>query len=284
MKKLLWLLLILNGLVAAVWLAGFSLPSKPVAGLVAPTQDAKRLQLLSELPRLPPRTGELEVATDTSSGLADARPSPDAGSAEPPSNSAAVTDAGLAESANAPAEPGTGNEVSPEAIVPAMSPAATTTTVPEPTNVPAAAPLCYRTGLLTSGKHEAVGAELRKAGVSDLKLSERGRAQPRYWVFWSGSLDEVEAVEQTLKSAVVRDWYRFRGTGGGAGISLGVFGQRGTAQQHQRNLAAKGVHAQIGERYAPQAQLRWTFSVEVAAVDTLKASMRRQGVSLEACP
>ncbi len=295
MKKILWLLLILNGLAGAAWLAGFSLPSKPTAQQAAPTQDAKRLQLLSELPRLPPRTGELGITADAPLGAADdGEASPASG--EPRLSSPPVVDpAGSAEPASAPAEPANGSERPPVvAVVPetpasasGASPAAqppAATAITEPSSVPDGGPLCYRTGFLSGDKHEAAGASLRKAGVSDLKLSQRGRARPRYWVYWSGSLGEVGAVEQALKSAAMRDWYRFRGSEGGAGISLGVFGQRSTAQKHQRNLAAKGIQAQIGERYAPQAQLRWTFTVDAAAADTLKASMQRQGVSLEICP
>ena len=58
MKIVLWWLLALNGLAAAVWLSGFDWPAASRPEPAAPTLAAKRLQLLSELTSLPPRIDE----------------------------------------------------------------------------------------------------------------------------------------------------------------------------------------------------------------------------------
>ena len=52
----------------------------------------------------------------------------------------------------------------------------------------------------------------------------------------------------------------------------------------EKALAAAGVQAQIDERYAPQAMLRWTVNATPAQVAAASPGLADKGVRLERCP
>jgi hypothetical protein len=304
MKTVLWVLLALNGLLAVVWLAGLSLPPQPVAELTVPAPSAKPLQLLSELPALPPRLDALPADDGISSGAPqeDVLP-PD----EPPAVQIPSTEPQIAHSTSLPAarspEP---VAVVVESTAQAAAPASPPPAKPTPAKPPAAmeptppvevtpAPImadppvadgvvCYRTAALAGDVYEAAGQALRGADLGDPVLQPQDRARPRHWVYWTGAADEQAGIEERLKAAGVRDWYRLRAADGVLRISLGVYGQADGARRRQHELAAKGIQTQISERYTPQARLRWTFTAPAAAVAAARDSLQRQGVRLEVCP
>lgn len=336
MKILLWLLLALNALVAAVWLSGFSLPAKPPLDAQLPTLTAKRLELLSELPALPPRLdaqpddslsgasgpdvvapaptsldGNVPQAVASSEApvpgatLPSAQPTPAPAAMSPaepapePAQAAALPDALPGpESALGPAPvaapqavtvptspPDGGAHLSdlPQTGAPPPDAVATPPATPAPsTGLQAGATdtlACYRTAAVAPDANERIGAAVREAKLGEPVLKSQGR--PRFWVYWGGSADAVAGVEERLKAAGVKDWYRV----GGADtmISLGVYGQADGARRRQRELAAKAIQSRIDERYPPQARLHWQIMALPAAVDAAKADLERRGVRLEAC-
>lgn len=296
MRTMLWLLLLLNGVAALVWMAGFSLPARPVAEPAAPTPSAKRLQLLSELPAPPQRLDSLPLdgvmaadVTDPGSAAEVDTPPPDlaagnllAGTAVEPSivTLAAPVEAAAEPSAPKLALPVTDTPPSTELASTQLGPSA-----PDMATPPSAdAAVCYRTAALAGDAYEAAGALLRQAGLGEVVLQPQDRARSRHWVHWTGSAAAAAEVEERLRAAGVRDWYRLRGADGTVRISLGVYGQADGARRRQRELAAKAIQTQISERYAPQARLRWTVTATAAAVAAASDSLRAQGLQLEACP
>lgn len=304
MKTVLWLLLALNGLAAAVWLAGFSVPPKPVAELTIPAPSAKPLQLLSELPALPPRLDTLPadygVPPDApeEGGLPPAQPpavevpgSP-APVAEPqvpqnaplPVASSPAPDATAAKETPMPTPPDKAATAKPPVLADPEPPVDATAT-PVTTGLPVGdGTACYRTAALAGDVYEAAGTALREAGLGEPTLQPQDRARPRHWVYWAGAADELTSIEERLKAAGVRDWYRLRTDDGMLRISLGVYGQADGARRRQRELAAKAIQTQISEHYTPQARLRWTFTAQPATVDAVKDRLQGQGVRVEACP
>lgn len=321
MKILLWLLLALNALVAAVWLSGFSLPAKPPLEAQLPTLTAKRLELLSELPALPARLDA--QPGDAFSGVAGpdlataASTSPDGDAPQTATSSGAPAPGSLPSieptpAAVLPAEPPpTATPAATLAIAPAVPvaapPAATAPAAPpdgaHPSDVPQAGtsspaaaatsaataglqadatdtPACYRTAAAAPDANRRTGEALREAKLGEPVLKSKGR--PRFWVYWSGPADAVAGVEERLKAAGVKDWYRV----GGADpmISLGVYGQADGARRRQRELAAKAIQSRIDERYPPQARSHWQIMTLPAAVEAAKADLERRGVRLAACP
>lgn len=282
MRKLPWLLLALNGVVAGLWLAGFAVP--PSAPLAPPSlaPSAKSLQLLSELPSLPPRldapppspNDPVSPQTVAPSGAADDGPgalAQQAVASEPHGEQAAV------ETPPSPVAP----------VVPAQeasSQLATPAAADAPASGVAQGPVCYRTPELGGDAYEAAGRALREAALGDPVLQPQSGARARYWVYWEGSAAQVEAVEARLKAAGIRDWYRLRGNGGKSLLSMGVYGQQDGAQRRQSQLAAKDVPTQISARYRPQARLRWTVTTTAAAVQAARDRLQAQGVVLDSCP
>lgn len=303
-----WLLLALNGLVAAVWLAGFSVPPKPVVEPPAPTPSAKSLQLLSELPALPPRLDTLPV----DSGLLRGTPgenvaSPAGAPVERPGVETPVAGPEIAVNGPAPAVrspallAAPAESTAPSTAAPSAAPAQAAPAeppvpaVPRPVvNTSAASvtvdlpsgggPTCYRTALLAGDAYEAAGTALREADLGEPILQPQDRARPRYWVYWKGAPDELAGIEQRLKAIGVRDWYRLRAADGMPRLSLGVYGRMDGARRRQRELAAEAIQAQISARYPPQAKLRWTVVALPAAVEVAKDRLQGQGVRLEVCP
>jgi hypothetical protein len=147
---------------------------------------------------------------------------------------------------------------------------------------PAAAdgPACFRTAAFAPDAQQRVEAALRDAGFEQAVV--KSTLRPRYWVYWTGAPGAAAGVEQALKAAGARDWYRVGGARE-ATISLGVYGQVDGARRRQRQLAAYGVEAKVKERYAAQARLRWQVSASPVAVETAQEALKRQGVGLEAC-
>lgn len=295
MRTVLWVLLALNGLLAAVCVAGFSLPPAPMAEPPVLAPWAKPLQLLSELPALPPRLDALPA----DDGMAPGAPQEgDLPLDEPPAVQIPMAEPQIAPSTSLPAAGSPGPIAVPadtkvETAAPGSAPP------PEPVSAkpPAAASapimagppvadgaVCYRTAALAGDAYEAAGQALRDAGLGEPILQPQDRARPRHWVYWSGSADEQAGIADRLKAAGVRDWYRLRAADGMSRISLGVYGQADGARRRQRELAAKGIQTQISERYTPQARLRWTFTAQAAAVAAARDSLHSQGVRLEACP
>ena len=295
MRTTLWLLLVLNGLAAAVWLAGFSVPPKPVVNVaISTTPGAIPLQLLSELPALPPRLDALpadfkappgEPAGDSplpaepavpevAETLASATELVAGGSQAP-----AVSPVPDGESLQVPEQPADG-PVPTSTVADAVAPSPAT---PEQPVEADDAPACYRTPILAADAYEAVGAVLRGAELGEPTLQPQGRARPRHWVYWVGAADELAGIEKRLKAAGVRDWYRLPVTDGMSRISLGVYGQADGARRRQRELAAKAVQTQIRERYTPPAKLRWTVNARPAAVDAAADRLQRRSVRLEPC-
>lgn len=291
MRTMLWLLLLLNGVAAAVWMAGFSLPARPVAEPAAPTPSAKRLQLLSELPAPPQRLDSLPLdgvmaadLTDPGSAIEVDTPAPEPAAA-PVVEPSIVTLAAPVEAATEPSAPKRALPVTDTA--PSTEPGSTqlALSVPDMAAPPSGdAAVCYRTAALAGDAYEAAGALLRQAGLGEAVLQPQDRARSRHWVYWTGSAAAATEVEERLRAAGVRDWYRLRGADGTVRISLGVYGQADGARRRQRELAAKAIQTQISERYAPQARLRWTVTATAAAVAAASDSLRAQGLQLEACP
>ncbi len=301
MRTVLWVLLALNGMLAVVWLAGFSLPPQPVAELTVPAPSAKPLQLLSELPALPPRLDTLPADDGISPGAAQEGDVPPD---EPPAVQIPITEPQIAQSTSLPAarspepvaavvestaEAAARGSPPPAKPTPAKPPAAVEPAPPvEVTSAPILADppvaVCYRTAALAGDAYEAAGQALRGASLGEPILQPQDRARPRHWVYWTGAADEQAGIEERLKAAGVRDWYRLRAPDGMLRISLGVYGQADGARRRQRELAAKGIQTQISERYTPQARLRWTFTAQAAAVAAARDSLQSQGVRLEVCP
>jgi len=303
MRTVSWVLLALNGLLAMVSVAGFSLPPAPMAELPAPAPSAKPLQLLSELPVLPPRLDSLPAADEPSPGAPqvgdlplDEAPPVQIPIAEPQiatstSLPAARSPGPVAVQVNTQAETAApGSPPAPEPV--SAKPPATASAPPvevRPAPILAGPPVadgavCYRTAALGGDAYEAAGQALRDAGLGEPVLQPQDRARPRHWVYWTGAADEQAGIAERLKAAGVRDWYRLRAADGMVRISLGVYGQADGARRRQRELAAKGIQTQISERYTPQARLRWSVTAQAAAVAAARDSLQGQGVRLEACP
>lgn len=322
MRLMLWSLLALNGVAAALWLAGVKVPAASHPAVPPPALTAQRLELLSELPSPPPRLGAQDdalpqapspestpaaVETVAPSPLAPEVPKPEGvvatnmpapavEEALPPPVSASPPVSGM-EPAAAKAATATEPKPEPKPIVPAplvaptapeVAPAPATPQTPtSKSGKPATASdapdrvACYRTTEFAPDARERVEAALQKAGLTpaDIKSSVR----PRYWVYWSGAPAAAGEVEQALKAAGVKDWYRVGG-GREATLSLGVYGQADGARRRQRELAGKGIQAAVAERYATQARQRWQVKTSPAAVESARATLASAGVRLEACP
>jgi hypothetical protein len=268
MKKLTWLLLALNAIAAAVWLAGFELPA-PAPPAPPPPSGAKRLQLLSELPQLPPRLDALPAEPEPAASSGDAAAAPEPGELTVPA------DVGAPQVAVTP--PADAQPVAASTPADTPAPAAPVTT-------PATTPACYRTAPLGTDAYERAGDALRAAGLGEPRLQPPARVRERYWVYWSGSAEQVGEVEAKLKAAGLRDWYRQRGAGGQMRLSLGMYGQLDSARRRQRELAAHGIQAQISPRYPPQTRLRWVITAAAPAVEAARPRLQAQGVGLEPCP
>ena len=312
MRIMIWSLLALNGMVAALWLSGATVPvvSRPAAS--PPALTAKRLELLSELPSPPHRLGAQndERPQQAATALQESSPAAANGAAQfsTPVESAAPEDSpGAAEAApraqdtpppamsGSPASlsAGAGDPVAQQmppqpiksASAAAPGPAAVDTPA-APSTAPAAADVepdgaaCFRTAEFAPDARERIAAALQEAGLrpADLKSSVR----PRYWVYWSGAPGAATNVERALKAAGLKDWYRVGGARE-ATISLGVYGQAAGARRRQSQLAARGVEAAVAERYAAAARLRWQVNASTAAVESARAELEGAGVRLESC-
>lgn len=312
MKILLWWLLALNGLVAAVWLSGFSWPGASQPEPAPPTLAAKRLELLSELPSLPPRIDEQfemsakqsggpdavgqpvtdspapetsaadapgALTTDTAPPVATALPGAPQG--EPPADAPSVAPQAAVgpETASAPAMPAAAVDDSATA---SAAPTLGTASITD-TNVAAEqdAPVCHRTPAVAPEAKDRIGAAMRDANLGEPVL--KSSARPRYWVYWSGAPADAARVEKALKSAGVQDWYRLAGASK-ATISLGLYGQDERARRRQRELAAKAIQASVEQRYPAKARLHWQITARPSAVAAAAADLTRAGVHLERCP
>lgn len=291
MRTMLWLLLLLNGMLALAWMAGFSVPARPVAEPTAPTPSAKRLQLLSELPAPPQRLDSLPLDGVMAADVTDPGSAVEvdtlalehaAGNllAAPAVEPSIVTLAAPVETATEPGAPKLALSVTETATSTKVGPSAPDMATPPPAD----AGVCYRTAALAGDAYEAAGALLRQVGLGEPVLQAQDRARSRHWVYWTGTADAATQVEERLQAAGVRDWYRLRAADGTVRISLGVYGQADGARRRQRELAAKAIQTQISERYAPQARLRWTVTATAAAVAAASDGLRAQGLQLEACP
>lgn len=304
MRMLVWVLLALNGVAAVLWGLGFSVPATSRPESPQPTLSAKRLELLSELPSPPARLDVQEEALPPPLALADTPLAAPADQAPADEAAGAPTPAPVSPAAAPPADASVATVAAPTVAVPAPTAASED---PEPTK-PAATPVneapvaeaatatpatrpaapieapdgpaCFRTAAFAPDEQQRVEAALREAGFEQALV--KSMLRPRYWVYWSGAPGAVAGVEQALKAAGVRDWYRVGGARE-ATISLGVYGQVDGARRRQRQLAANGVEAKVRERYAAQARLRWQISASPAAVETAREALKRQGVGLEAC-
>jgi hypothetical protein len=279
MKILVWLLLALNVAAAAFGIAGFAVPAPipPAEPPAAP--DARRLQLLSELPALPPRLDGM-AAAELTGGEVSIEPSASSAAPAPPQASPPAVQSAP------PPEPAASEPPVPAPVDTASAPGNAHTAL-EATPGDAAdgtTARCFRTDVLGADAYQAGGAALREAGFGEPVLRAEGGARPRYWVYWDGPAAELEAVEARLKSASLRDWYRTRGPDGATRLSMGVYGQADGARRRQRELAAKGVQTAIGESYRPPARLRWTVTATAVAVADAHDRLHAKGVSLEACP
>lgn len=319
MRIMLWSLLALNGVAALLWIVGVSVPPASRPAVAPPTLTAKRLELLSELPSPPARLAAPDdalpppiaptdeampaAARDGDAPQADAASTPAVGVAPAPSDApvAATGASGAAAStqvdtgasavgAASPSPPAVNEpppapkQVPPLAQAPENAAPVPVGAEPSP-NAAAAAPgagaTCFRTAEFASDAKERVEAALRAAGFGQAKL--KSSVRPHYWVYWSGTPGAAAGVEQALKTAGVRDWYRVGGARE-AVLSLGVYGQADGARRRQSQLAAKGVETTVAERYAAAARLRWQISASPAAVESAQAVLQRQGVSLAPCP
>lgn len=309
MKIMLWSLLALNGVAALLWMAGVTVPATSRPQAPPPALAAQRLELLSELPVPPARLAESDdelppsiaptdgptpaIVPDTPQADAAAAPAP-ASAAAPSGAPVAATGAAGGEAASSPVA---GVESPVEVTPPAPQAAPPPADVAQPSQnsppadasappadavavAPGTAPTCFRTPEFAPDARERVEGALRGAGFEQVAL--KSSVRPRYWVYWSGTPGAAGQVEQALKTAGVRDWYRVGG-GRDATISLGVYGQMDGARRRQRELAAKGIQATVGERYAAQARLHWQVTAPAAAVESARAQLERQRVSLKAC-
>lgn len=298
MRAVVWILLVLNGLAAGAWLSGITVPAQVPPEPSLPGDASAPLRLLSELPHPPPLLDSSlpELAMTGDSPLEDAQPAgqdgdsapsvetpPQAARNVPVSAPPAASEAPHAPTST-PARASAGQTDAAEVMTEV---AAASSASPMQQQEPAAAvdePVCYRTAALSGDVYQAAGVSLRAAGFDRLDLQPLNGARPRYWVYWSGDVDQVGAIEARLKAAAVGDWYRMRMPGREARLSLGVYGQKAGARSRQRALADKGVQAQIDERYPPQAMLRWRVNAAPARVASASAALADQGVRLERCP
>jgi hypothetical protein len=280
MRTLVWLLLALNVAAAALGIAGFRLPAASPPPEPAASPNARRLQLLSELPTLPPRLDGPAAAELTGGEVAITPPA----SAAAPAPGDAPASAPVVESVPLPREPASSALPTPSPTETASAPGDTGAAAAVPGDVAeGASARCFRTGVLGVDSYQAGGAALREAGFGEPVLRPEGGARPRYWVYWDGAAADLEAVEARLKSAGGRDWYRTRSPDGATRLSMGVYGQADGARRRQRELAAKGVQTAVAESYRPPARLRWTVTATAAAVASARERLLAKGVSLEAC-
>lgn len=297
MRAMVWILLVLNGLAAGAWLSGITVPAPAPQEPSLSGGASAPLRLLSELPH-PPRLLDSslpDVAMTGDSPFADSEPAGQDGDSAPSvetppvaTQEASVSATPAASEAREPMSipaQGSAEQADAAEALPEVAAASSLSPVQqqEPA-APVAEPVCYRTAALSGDVYQAAGESLRAAGVNTLDLQPLGEARPRYWVYWSGDVDQVGAIEARLKAAAVRDWYRMRMPGRAAKLALGVYGQKAGARTRQRALAEKGVQAQIDERYPPQAMLRWTVNATPAQVAAASAGLADEGVRLERCP
>ena len=273
MRIMLWSLLALNGVAALLWMAGVIVPAASPQAVPPPTLTAKRLELLSELPSPPARLATHEDALPSSFASPDAPlPAPpqdalpgETGDVRGPAIASASSDTAVGEAAASNgasgssqtdgAVPVTESVPQPQQSISAALPASESAPAgvsgqPESAKVSppagaqgavaqsAAAPTsesCFRTAEFAPDARERVEAALSAAGFEKVELLSSVR--PRYWVYWSGAPSAATGVEQALKTAGVRDWYRVGGARE-ATISLGVYGQAEGAQRRQSQLAA----------------------------------------------
>lgn len=283
MRIVIWALVGLNAIAAVLVAAGFALPAASPPEPPGPAPSATRLELLSELPSPPARLDELAEAAPP---LGDSPGFPDATPSEPASPPEAPATAKLAAGSEPPPlaqSPGSAPKPDPKADAPApvadskpASPSAPASALPDQN-----APACFRTAEFAPDAKPRIEGSLHAAGFEQVAVRSTNRA--RYWVYWSGERGAADGIEQALRAAGVKDWYR-AGGGAGATISLGVYGQADGARLRQRQLAAKGVEADIAERYPPQARLRLQITAPPSAVEAAMGGLTRDGVRLEPCP
>lgn len=231
MKILLWSLLALNGLAAALWLSGFSLPATPRPEPAAPTLTAKRLELLSELPSLPPRidaqsaeSAPIEAgpqATDPSVTAPPAAETSPANAPDAPAAADAAPPATLASEEPVPAPAvAEQNRPPPENAAPQAAPApaaAPVSDVPDAASAPAATPPAVADGNAadagSSAPQATPAANATVTAVPDVPVCHRTAAvAPEAKDRIGAAVREAKLGESVLKSSVrSRYWVYWRG-------------------------------------------------------------------------
>ncbi len=160
MRILLWLLLALNGVAVALWLAGYAVP--PSAPVTPPplAPSAKPLQLLSELPALPQR---LDALPPSPSEAVNPPVAADAGADSPaPDGSPGVVAqqpvAGEPHGEQAAVETPPGSVASVVPADEASSQLAAAAAADVPASEMAQDPVCYRTPALSGATVESTRA------------------------------------------------------------------------------------------------------------------------------
>ncbi|MGE0810472.1 MAG: hypothetical protein AB7N69_07630 [Immundisolibacter sp.] len=324
MRLMLWSLLALNGVAAALWLAGVTVPAASRPAAPPPALAAKRLELLSELPSPPPRIGAQDDALPQSPApaLSQSAPAAAEGAAPPgdapqatkveddPDTAVAVppVDDGVAPAPPAPSAssaPPSAGATEPAALPPAPKPEPTPESTPiKPAATAVPAPATVAAPATPSGTSRAAAGT--PDGVACYRTAEFAPdARERI----AGALQTAGLAPADLKSSLrPRYWVYWRGAPGAVAkveqalksggvkdwyrvgatpdviISLGVYGQAEGARRRQRELAAKGVEATVAERYAQAARQRWQVKASAASVESARATLVGAGVRLEACP
>lgn len=234
MRLMLWSLLALNGVAAALWLAGVTVPAASRPAPPPPALAAKRLELLSELPSPPPRIGaqDDELPQSPAPALSQSAPAAAEGAAPPgdapqatrveddPGTAMALppVDDAVAPAPSASSAPPSVGATEPAALPPAPKPEPKSEPTPESTPIKPAATAVPATATVAapatpSGTSRAAGGT--PDGVACYRTAEFAPdARERI----AGALLTAGLAPADLKSSVrPRYWVYWRGGPGAVG-------------------------------------------------------------------
>jgi hypothetical protein len=141
------------------------------------------------------------------------------------------------------------------ATIAVASPATHVSAAPAPTTAGIAAAstqVCASYGPFPSSDAASLGlSRLRLLGLSAAQRSVPGKAKLGYWVYLPpfGSRKEADAAAALLKKKGVADIYVVADEANRNAVSLGVFSQKGFAEQREREIKKLGFHVQMADRF-----------------------------------
>ncbi|HEY3644819.1 MAG TPA: SPOR domain-containing protein [Gammaproteobacteria bacterium] len=145
-------------------------------------------------------------------------------------------------------------QAAPAPATVAAAPAATHT-VPAPTTAgiaAAAAQVCASYGPFPSADAANLGlSRLKLLGLTASQRTVPGKAKLGYWVYLPpfGSRKEADAAAALLKKKGVSDIYVVADEANRNALSLGVFSQKGFAEQREKEIRKLGFRALLADRF-----------------------------------